>query len=112
MFYTGLFKRTIPFVLTFAAGLLLASFFGSITPNFSGWRSERRDGRRHERRQLSIENEELRQKLRETEEELRELRRSLPDQEVEFVSPPVDFDEHHPPAPPKKPKHPRFERIR
>ncbi len=113
MFYTGLFKRIIPFVLTFAAGLLLASFFVSITPNFKGWRSDRGGRRWHEKRQLVIENENLRERLRATEEELRELRRSLPDHDAEFVIPnavpPVELEAPHPPPPPRKPRQPRYD---
>jgi len=113
MFYTGLFKRIIPFVLTFAAGLLLASFFVSITPNFKSWRSDRRGGKCHEKRQLWIENESLRERLRDSEGELRELRRGLPDQDADFVIPnavpPVELEAPHPPPPPRKPRHPRHD---
>ena len=115
MNYTGFFKRIIPFVLTFAAGLLLASFFVSIAPNFSGWRSERRERRCHDKRQLKLENESLREQLRATEDELREIRRGIADQDVDFVFPevpPVELKEHHPPQPPpppRRPKQPRFE---
>ena len=118
MQYTGLLKRVIPFVLTFAAGLLLASMFVSITPNFRGWKSDYRGGRKcHEKRKLAIENQDLRERLRATELEVRELRQSFPDTDAEFVIPdvvpPVGMDGHHhpppPPAPPRKPNKPRFE---
>lgn len=113
MCYTGIFKRIIPFVLTFAAGLLLASLFVSITPNFNGWRGDRGGRRGHDKRQLLIENESLRERLRASEQEIRELRRGLPDRDAEFVipevAPPVELEAHHPPTPPKRPKHPRFE---
>ncbi len=109
MFYTGLFKRIIPFVLTFAAGLLLASFFVSITPNFKSWRSDRRGGKGHEMRQLRIENESLRERLRDSEAELRDLRRGLPDMDADFVIPnavpPVELEAEHPPRKPKRPRH-------
>ena len=64
MFYTGLFKRVIPFVLTFAAGLFLASFFVSIAFPGERWRSGRRMHRFQERHQLRVENEDLREKNR------------------------------------------------
>lgn len=108
MLYTGLFKRIIPFVLTFAAGLFIASFFVSLAfPTFPA-RSERRwSGDCHGKRQLQKENQELRDRMRSLELENEALRR-MPDAD-EFLSdavPPVALDEHHPPAPPKKPKHP------
>ena len=115
MQYTGLLKRVIPFVLTFAAGLLLASLFVSITPNFRGWKSDYRGGRKcHEKRKLAIENQNLRERLRATELEVRGLRQGFPDNDAEFVIPnavpPVEFDEHHhPPKPPRKQTRPRFE---
>lgn len=115
MNYTGLFKRIIPFVLTFAAGLLLASLFVSITPDFKSWGSERRERRCHDKRQLRIENETLRERLRATEGELRDARRGFTDPSVEFaipdVPPPVEFDAHHPPPPPKKPRRPERTEI-
>jgi hypothetical protein len=111
MQYTGLLKRVIPFVLTFAAGLLLASLFVSITPNFRGWQTDYRGGRKcHEKRKLAIENQDLRERLRATELEVRGLRQSFPDNDAEFVIPnavpPVEFDAYHPPKPPRKPKGP------
>lgn len=113
MFYTGLFKRIIPFVLTFAAGLLLASLFVPITPNFREWRSE--NGHKcQEKRQLRMENDELREQKRKLQIENDRLRRSAKNwnsDEILDAVPPVDIEEHDPPAPPRKPKRPRIERI-
>jgi len=112
MFYTGLFKRIIPFVLTFAAGLFVASFFVSLAfPNFGGWREGRRSRGFHEKQQLRIENDELREKVRTLRNQNEELRRGIKDwdsdSEILNAVPPVDLEEHHPPRPPKRPKHAR-----
>lgn len=111
MCYTGLFKRIIPFVLTFAAGLFLASFFVSIAFPGANWRVNRRVNRFHEMQQLRIENEDLREKLRQARLDNEELRRSAGAFDTDLVIPdavpPVELDAHHPPPPPRKPKQPR-----
>jgi hypothetical protein len=110
MCYTGLFKRIIPFVLTFAAGLFLASFFVSIAFPGERLRSKRWSHRHHDKQQLRIENQELREKNRVLKLENEELRKRSAEWDVDaFMKdavPPVEFDAHHPP---KRPKHPRFE---
>lgn len=118
MFYTGLFKRIIPFGLTFVAGLFVASFFVSVgLPNPDGWREARRSRNCHEKRQLRMENQELRDTIRTQRHEIDELRRTSQDWDndatiLEAV-PPVELDEHKPPQPPRKPKHPhRVEVLR
>lgn len=113
MFYTGLFKRIIPFVLTFAAGLLVASFFVSVgLPNLN-LRSERKWHKCHQKRQLKIENDQLRETVRDLRKENDELRRSNGswDAMIKDAVPPVELDEHKPP-PPKRPKHPRYDASR
>lgn len=56
MSYLAIFKRVIPFFLTFTAGLLIASIFIPITtPNFRGF--ER--GKRFHYKQLKSENDRL-----------------------------------------------------
>jgi hypothetical protein len=119
MFYVGLFKRIIPFVLTFAAGLLIASIFVPIGfPNAAKWREARRAGKCHERHQLRMENEELREKVRTQRSEIQELRRDAhewdSDTEILNAVPPVILEEHKPlpPPPAKRPKHPRTEILR
>jgi hypothetical protein len=65
-------KRIIPFILTFAVGLLIASFFVSITPSFK-FRKARFNQRkemqqlRYENERLELENQRLQQKLEERE---------------------------------------------
>ena len=112
MLYTGLFKRIIPFVLTFAVGLFIASFFVTIAaPNFGKWRQGRREWRGHERRELLRENQELRQKYYQEVQKNNELRRQLADSDVllESAVPPVELEAPHPP---RRPKHPRIETLR
>ena len=120
MFYTGLFKRIIPFVLTFAGGLLVASIFVPIgLPSVGNWREARRSRNCHEKRQLRFENDELRQRVRTLKSENQELKRGAHewDSEADILEavPPVLMDEHKPPPPPppaKKPNRPRHEILR
>jgi hypothetical protein len=121
MCYTGLFKRFVPFALTFAAGLFIASFFVTI-PTFSG-RSERRIQRFQEIQQLQLDKDVLRQKNADLEEkyanleaEVERLRRTSVvdfDRYFQDAVPTIEGDapHHHPPAPPKRPKQPRFETL-
>lgn len=107
----GLFRRLIPFFLTFAAGLLIASFFVPVTgPNF-------RFGRR---RQMHMEYDRQRdeqiQKLREENIDLKVRldgirdSRSSSDGTEDLNVPPV-LDEI--PPPPMPPKHPApIKRVR
>jgi hypothetical protein len=107
MCYTGLIKRIIPFVLTFAAGLFIASFFVSIAVPGERWRSNRRAHRFQEMRQLRIENDELRERLRVMRMEIEELRLTKEDINefvIPEVLPPASFEAHHPPRKPKKPR--------
>lgn len=53
-------KRVISFILTFVAGLIVASFFVSIMPRFEFKRGGRH-GRKHHFEELQRENEQLRQ---------------------------------------------------
>ncbi|HEX6126630.1 MAG TPA: hypothetical protein VFZ23_14750 [Pyrinomonadaceae bacterium] len=110
MLYIGFFKRIIPFVLTFAAGLFLASFFVSVVPNFENWRDARRTRCRDRQHQQRIEMDELREKVRTLRRENDSLRRNAADVDPYFQDavPPVVL-EAHPPTPPKRPKHPRHD---
>jgi hypothetical protein len=111
MCYTGLLKRFVPFALTFAAGLFIASFFVSIALPEANWQSRRGFNRRQEFDRLQAENQQLRDQLRLERMQNEELRRARIDENLDFVIPdavpPVEFDEHHPPPPPKRPKQPR-----
>ena len=105
MCYTGLFKRIIPFALTFAVGLFIASFFVSIAFPGERWRSGRRAHKWSELKQLRMENEELREKYRSLLTQNEELREKDWDGEC-FI--PVDVELHHPQPPPRRPKQPQF----
>jgi cell division protein FtsB len=109
MCYTGLFKRIIPFVLTLAAGLFLASFFVSIALPGERWRNERQINKFNEIQQLRIENDGLRDKNRSLRLQIEELRKQSSgwdaDAFMEDEVPPSDLGTYHPP---KRPKHPRF----
>lgn len=106
MLYTGLFKRIIPFVLTFAVGLFIASFFVSIAlPSLGNWREGRRSRSCHEKRQIRMEVNELRERVRSLRRENEELRRSSDVKlMLEDAVPPVELEAPHPP---RRPKHPR-----
>ncbi len=110
MLYTGLLKRIIPFVLTFSAGLVLASFFVSVAlPSMSDWRGKRRDRHCREHKQLRRDSHDLRQKYRDEVEKNIELRRQIADSDVllqNAVPPVVVTEAPHPPPPPRKPKRP------
>jgi hypothetical protein len=58
----GILKRFIPFFLTFAAGLLIASFFIPVSgPSFNVRRGDGRGKHQEYDRQLKAENERLKQ---------------------------------------------------
>lgn len=60
MQYIGVIKRVIPFFLTFAAGLFIASFFVNLTtPSFDGLRKNR-SHKWNKCKQIRAEQEELR----------------------------------------------------
>jgi len=109
MQFAGLVKRIIPFLLTFSAGLLLASLFIPIgLPNFSTWRENRRSTRHcQEHRELRMENDRLRM-------ENEQLRRSATEsvEDLDVGELPMELEVNHPPPPPRRPKHPRFDNLR
>lgn len=73
MQYTGFIKRFLPFALTFAAGLFIASFF--VTIGFPKLGSRHRERRHHEMHELRNEVEQLRK-------EKCDLRRQLEDKKT------------------------------
>ena len=113
MLYTGFFKRIIPFVLTFAAGLFIASFFVSIAaPSLSTWRESRRS-RCRDKQDLRMQVDQLREEMRSVKRENEMLKRQT-SEDADFEGdvygvPPVELEAPHPPAPPKRPKHPRHD---
>lgn len=106
MLYKGIFKRVVPFFLTFAAGLFVASFFVAIAvPNFNNWRSSRVSHKYRELQRLRIENRELRDTNCRQRKELEELRRKAASIELRSlenaVPPVVEFDSPPPPSAPR-----------
>lgn len=90
-------KRVVPFFLTFAVGLFIASFFVSIAaPNFQFNRGFRRHQQYH--RQMEFENQNLR------EENLRLKRQIAEKQDADFSN--LDLNLNVPPPPPAPPSPP------
>ncbi len=108
MMYKGIFKRIVPFFLTFAAGLFIASFFVTIaTPNFN---FRRGSNKYREVQRLRTENQELKRTNCELRKQMEELRRNSSEVSVDYVLGDPVFPADAPPPPPKAPRHPRFER--
>lgn len=96
----GFVKRVVPFFLTFAVGLFIASFFVSIAaPNFQFNRG-RRNHREYDR-QMKLENQQLR------EENARLKREALERNRREMTSYAFENDFEVPPPPPMPPAPPR-----
>ncbi|MGQ0542358.1 MAG: hypothetical protein ACT4O9_10995 [Blastocatellia bacterium] len=100
MSYLAIFKRIIPFFLTFSVGLFIASLFVPLTaPNFNGFR--RVPGKMREYRQLKVEVEDLRREKSRMKQENEELRRQLElKNSVEAVRD-FDWEVQAPPLPPR-----------
>ena len=103
MLYKGVLKRVLPFFLTFAAGLFIASFFVSIAaPSFN---FPRRSHKYREMHRLRMENQDLRRSNSELRRQVEDARRNAE------VMPSADFDFYvPPPPPPPAPRASRFER--
>lgn len=108
MLYLGVLKRVLPFFLTFAAGLFIASFVVNIAaPSFN---FQRRSYRYHEMQRLRIENQDLKRTNSELRRQLEEAR-GLSELNLNLNSDSMRFDPPPPPPPPSvKVIHPRFER--
>jgi hypothetical protein len=97
MQFIGIVKRVIPFFLTFAAGLFIASFFVSLSaPSFEGMRKNRSE-RWGKHNKLKSEVEQLRREKRELQIQIEEMSRT----NCDFGSVPMssDFDTDAPPPP-------------
>ncbi len=96
----GFVKRVVPFFLTFAVGLFIASFFVSIAaPNFQF----RRDFRKHSEYHRTMES-----KIQRLTEENARLKRELSERERrEMTSYAFENDFDIPPPPPMPPAPPR-----
>ena len=96
---TGFIKRFLPFALTFAAGLFIASFFVTIgIPKFG---SRHRERRQIEMLELRIEVEQLRKEKCDLRRELEEVRTQIGDLDhPDFLEMPDGVDFAIPPPPP------------
>ena len=103
MFYTGLFKRILPFFLTFAAGLFVASFFVSVTPDFN-WQNTRPSYRSRECRHMKVELRELREENERLKQQI-EVRTTIYAMDWQNSVPPVPVEAPQPPLPPKYHRH-------
>jgi hypothetical protein len=70
-----MFKRAIPFILTFVIGLLIASFFVNIIPSFKFGRGYRKGCRhqhefRYQNDRVQTENEQMKREMMRIEEDL------------------------------------------
>ncbi|MEQ1764760.1 MAG: hypothetical protein ABL984_16645 [Pyrinomonadaceae bacterium] len=103
MSYLSIFKRIIPFFLTFAAGLLIASIFIPIgKPNFQ--RPDRGGKGRHHR-ELRKENENLRRENDRMRQELEAMRQEIDAAKfsnLDFAVPYVRVEAPVPPPPPAR----------
>ena len=96
----GFIKRFLPFLLTFAAGLFIASFFVNIAAPFSGFsRAERRNGYI---RMLRMENQRLQDRV----DELEQQQNVPPCTNMDAAEPWGDVPP--PPVAPHNPPPPRF----
>lgn len=102
MSYLAIFKRIIPFFLTFAAGLFIASFFVTIAaPSFQRFE---RGGKWRYYKSLKRENENLRRDNCRMKRELEQLRKDAENTEfknLKLVIPEVDVEAPAPPPPPR-----------
>jgi hypothetical protein len=106
MMFLGVFKRIVPFFLTFAAGLFIASFFINISsPSFN---FPRKSHKFREMQRLRDENRDLRRSNEELRRQLEEARRNA---ELKLTID-SDFPNFEPPPPPPAPRVvlPKYER--
>ena len=101
MSYLQVFKRIIPFFLTFAAGLLIASIFVPITgPSL---RNADRVGKWRHHKECKREKESLRRERDRLKEELEQLRREAADVEFRTLQLEVPYVRVEAPVPPPPP---------
>jgi len=99
----AILKRVAPFILTFAAGLFIASFFVTIAaPNFNGFK--RNPSRHSQFKRLKIDIEERRRELAEIEAQIEARRAELERIQTSDVFERV-YEIPAPPAPPMVKRH-------
>jgi hypothetical protein len=82
----GVFKRVVPFLITFAAGLFIASFF--VTLAFPSLPASRREVRMREYRQMKYDMEELQRENARLKAELEARRAMNFDSDIHLAVPP------------------------
>ncbi len=109
----GFIKRVVPFFLTFAAGLFIASFFISVAaPNFQFRRGYRMNHRQWDR-QRDIEIQQLREKNAQLEQQMSESdadKAIYQNLDLRYDVPPMPPAPPAPPAPPSVRSVPRQQR--
>ncbi len=99
MLFLGVVKRIVPFFLTFAAGLFIASFFISIaSPSFNFPRS-----RSHKYREMQRIRQDYERVKRENAELRQQLEEARKNGELRLLGDP-DFRSFEPPPPPPPPR--------
>lgn len=90
MDFIAVFKRVVPFFLTFAAGLAIASFFVPLTAPSFKWESKRYNrGYHHKCREMQSEVERLRNENLRLKLEVEQIRTAGPGPEFEVPTPPA-----------------------
>lgn len=98
--YKGVLKRVLPFFLTFAGGLLVASFFVSVTaPSMPFGARTYRFNRCREAKRIQNDYLELKRENERLQRELNEARQGA-DVELDKLVPPVAVPDVAPPPPP------------
>ncbi len=106
MSFIAILKRVAPFILTFAAGLFIASFFVTIAaPNFNGFK--RNPSKYREFKRVKGDLEQLRREKARLEVEIEMLKSQRDLFERENFAPPSPFHNELPmaPAPPRAHDH-------
>lgn len=100
MLYKGVLKRVLPFFLTFAAGLFIASFFVSVvSPSSFGF--PRRSHKFREMQRLRSENDELKKSNCELRKQVREMQKNSESIDLNGVDEIQTFEADAPPPPPQ-----------
>ena len=109
MQYTGFIKRFLPFALTFAAGLFIASFF--VTIGFPKFGSRHRENRQVQIPELRIEVQQLRKEKCDLRRQLDEMKANPSGMEPVPMAPEdMDFSMPVPPPVPAAPAAPHRHR--
>lgn len=95
MEFVAVIKRIVPFLLTFAAGLAIASIFVPLTAPSFNWSAKRSHRSHHKCDRMKSEYRNLRDE---------NLRLKMEVEELKFKGPGPEFEVPTPPAPPAAPR--------